>query len=268
MEENKLKEKKKSNIWLIVFLIILVLGLAGYICYDKFYKKEPVNNCKKEPVNNCKTVNEDTKELTDEETWEKELNDTLYDSSKYIELYNAKCSGNDIFCFTYQYLDSLIQSFDENVEDNKNIKLSDIGEDFIYEYVMHGLNTSWQYGDAGMYPVVISKKDVEDIIFQITKKDHVQVKELKIRDHYGISIEKYNDNDYYVFRNYATGGWDTTSIKSFDIKTINSNEYKVLFKLERSVDYINRDIGSVEFIIKYNEEKNLLYIDSMQYNVP
>lgn len=261
MEENKLKEKKKSNVGLIILLVLIVLGLAGYICYDKLYKKESINN--------CKTVKEVTKELTDDEKWEKELNDTLYDSSKYIELYNAKCSGNDIFCFTYQYLDSLIQSFHENVEDNKNIKLSDIGEDFIYEYVMHGLCDSWQYGDDGdMYPVIISKEDVEDIIFQITKKEHVQVKELKIRDHYGISIEKYNDNDYYVFRNYATGGGDTTSIKSFDIKAINSNEYKVLFKLERSVDYINRDIGTVEFIIKYNEEKELLYIDSMQYNIP
>ena len=35
------EENKKSNMGIIVFLVILVLGLAGYICYDKFLKKEP-----------------------------------------------------------------------------------------------------------------------------------------------------------------------------------------------------------------------------------
>ena len=33
-------QKKKGNVGLIVFLVILVLGLAGYICYDKFFSKE------------------------------------------------------------------------------------------------------------------------------------------------------------------------------------------------------------------------------------
>ena len=48
-------EQKKSNIGLIVFLIILVLGLAGYICYDKFLtKKEPV---KTEEKDNKKDIN-------------------------------------------------------------------------------------------------------------------------------------------------------------------------------------------------------------------
>ena len=37
-----MEENKKNNTGLIVFLVILVLGLAGYICYDKFYKKESV----------------------------------------------------------------------------------------------------------------------------------------------------------------------------------------------------------------------------------
>ena len=32
-------QKKKGNVGLIVFLVILVLGLAGYSCYDKFFAK-------------------------------------------------------------------------------------------------------------------------------------------------------------------------------------------------------------------------------------
>ena len=40
-------EKKKSNkglIITIVILIILLLGLAGYICYDKFLTSDEKNN--------------------------------------------------------------------------------------------------------------------------------------------------------------------------------------------------------------------------------
>ena len=31
-----MEEKKNNNIGLIIFLILIILGLAGYICYDKF----------------------------------------------------------------------------------------------------------------------------------------------------------------------------------------------------------------------------------------
>ena len=33
------EEKKKNNVGLIIFLILIILGLAGYICYDKFFSK-------------------------------------------------------------------------------------------------------------------------------------------------------------------------------------------------------------------------------------
>ena len=35
-----MEEKKKSNAGLIIFLIIIIIGLAGYICYDKFFNKK------------------------------------------------------------------------------------------------------------------------------------------------------------------------------------------------------------------------------------
>ena len=33
-------ENRKNNTWLIVLLILIILGLLGFICYDKFYNKE------------------------------------------------------------------------------------------------------------------------------------------------------------------------------------------------------------------------------------
>ena len=72
MEENNVsvqppvveQPKKKSNTGLIVFLVILVLGLAGYICYDKFIATNnvPSNDlkCKKDTCDCSNTVNNDT----------------------------------------------------------------------------------------------------------------------------------------------------------------------------------------------------------------
>ena len=47
-----MEEKKKSNVGLIICLVIIILGLVGYICYDKFFdKKEPAKTDEKEKAN-------------------------------------------------------------------------------------------------------------------------------------------------------------------------------------------------------------------------
>ena len=43
-------QKKKGNVGLIVFLVILVLGLVGYICYDKFIATNNNLKCKKDEI--------------------------------------------------------------------------------------------------------------------------------------------------------------------------------------------------------------------------
>ena len=58
MEENKLEEKKKSGglvISFIIIMIILLLGLAEYICYDKFYKKDNLK-CKSRENNKIEQI--------------------------------------------------------------------------------------------------------------------------------------------------------------------------------------------------------------------
>ena len=62
-----MEEKKKSNVGLIVFLVILVLGLAGYICYDKFLSTNNNLKCKENKCNCSNTANNDT-EITNNDT--------------------------------------------------------------------------------------------------------------------------------------------------------------------------------------------------------
>ena len=46
-------EKKKNNIWVIVLLVLIILGLAGYICYDKLIiKKSNKNNMPSSEIEN------------------------------------------------------------------------------------------------------------------------------------------------------------------------------------------------------------------------
>ena len=45
-----MEEKKKSNAGLIIFLIIIILGLAGYICYDKFFNKKEISKTEEKEV--------------------------------------------------------------------------------------------------------------------------------------------------------------------------------------------------------------------------
>ena len=42
------EQKKKGNKGLIIFLILIILGMGGYITYDKVLKKEEIKKCEKE----------------------------------------------------------------------------------------------------------------------------------------------------------------------------------------------------------------------------
>lgn len=66
MEE---KKNQKGLIWLITILIVLVLGLVGYIVYDKVLLKE------KNPVNNNATSMTATTNITNKREYDIELKD-------------------------------------------------------------------------------------------------------------------------------------------------------------------------------------------------
>ena len=98
MEENNNVEttpvveqpKKKSNAGVIVFLILIILGLAGYICYDKFFSKEP-----------AKPVEKEKKEQTNKPEDIIENDDNLPDADGNCKWYRHKSLTVDEFNETY-----------------------------------------------------------------------------------------------------------------------------------------------------------------------
>ena len=63
MEETK---KNNSKVGLIIFLILIILGLAGYICYDKFFSKKEPAKIEKE-CDNSNFLQDDFTAIIDEE---------------------------------------------------------------------------------------------------------------------------------------------------------------------------------------------------------
>jgi hypothetical protein len=135
MEENNNVEttpvvepsKKKGNVGLIVFLVILVLGLAGYICYDKFFAKEP-----------AKPVEKGNKKETTKPEEIIENDDNLPDEDGNCEWYKHKSLTLDEFNKTY-YKDKgcnryIISDLNMEVVDEKVLDYED-GE-YVHRFIV------------------------------------------------------------------------------------------------------------------------------------
>ena len=130
MEESKLKENKKSNVGLIVFLIILVLGLVGYICYDKFIAVNNNLRCAKETCNCSNKKSSSTESVSVrvyrffgyEEGSSPDMYTTLklYSDGNY-EFYINQCEGAGKYTGKYTETDSKISLSGDYENDLKKI---------------------------------------------------------------------------------------------------------------------------------------------------
>lgn len=72
-----MEEKKNKYIWIIVILLIIILGLMGFICYDKFFNVSTQdNNVVDQKDNNNVVDNEKEESIV--------IKEVLYDTSKYV----------------------------------------------------------------------------------------------------------------------------------------------------------------------------------------
>ncbi len=109
--KEELKEEKKKGVGskiVIVLLILVVLGLVGFIAYDKGYislgKKETKIEEKKDSTSNTKEKEEKKEELDIEST---EVQDLYYNSNNHLGV-----------------------GIDENVYNSSELKVSDMTEDY------------------------------------------------------------------------------------------------------------------------------------------
>ena len=86
-----MEEKKKNNVGLIICLVIIILGLVGYICYDKFFDKKEL----------AKPVEKDNKEETNKPEEIIENEDNLPDAEGNCKWYHHKTLTMDEFNNTY-----------------------------------------------------------------------------------------------------------------------------------------------------------------------
>ena len=102
-------EKKCSNSVLVIILLILVIGLSGFVAYDKLLNKSDnkITKCEKE----LNALKKEKNTTTKEDTTKNESSTTEVDDTKYTEkMYssgNSKItlfkSGNCVVASGYEY---------------------------------------------------------------------------------------------------------------------------------------------------------------------
>lgn len=153
--EEKNEVKKKDNYWIVTVIVLaaIILGMGGYIAYDKVATPKPVES---ESVES-ESAKESSKTVTDEVL--NNLIAGLVSSDKGVSLYgdvkiNAEESGKDFILFNvYEYMKK------NNIEPAPGINPSDgtkISKEKINKYINEKYNTTIKYD----LPAATNESDV------------------------------------------------------------------------------------------------------------
>ena len=143
-EENKVETKKKDNYWIVTVIVLamIILGMGGYVTYDKVVKPEQKE---KEPVES-QSEEESFATITDEEL--NNLMGGLITSDKELSLYGDKKvsseeSGNEFILYNvYNYMNENNIKPTPGSEPSHGTKVS---KEAINKYINEKYNTTIKY---------------------------------------------------------------------------------------------------------------------------
>ena len=194
-----MEEKKRSNTWLIVLLVLIILGLIGYICYDKFYVKENtpvVNNNESKTISITSKeafdfINKKVKEADDKYPW--------YITSAEV-ISKVTSASNPTYIVSYT-------DYHEDGYDESNLLV-------VFEYK----NNKWEFEIPG------SSGDVED--------DSIQTVSIKSEQY----VDLYNELAKVLLENMAKKAnvdWEPINVK---VTEKGNNNYYIIKYDEKSKD--------------------------------
>lgn len=215
---NELKEEKKKNKGLVVVIVLLILalvGMGGYIAYDKGYlsfgKKET-----KEEKSNKETTTKETKSKTEELDVESSEVQDLY--------YNANNHG--------------VLGIDETMYKATELKVSDMDDYYKMQLAYNLFKKDIKEKNEGTYTIeTVSEDSVKTAFEKIFGKDtYKQVESFKL---HSCATYKYNSaNKVYEA---ITGGCGGTTAFSVVATPIKATKYEDRIEITSGVVFIDAE---------------------------
>lgn len=237
---------------IIIVLSILVIGLGGYVVFDKFVSNSNVekNNTKS---NNVIDTSKDVQQNN---------NETVQTNN----IINAKRDSLDTdFKYYYQnYLPILVrQLYDyKTLLDLNNYKNEASIKSFLYAfYRMNAGKANLLQSDNNTYYINVSKNELDKITYIVFDKDDIDDYSYSIRDTLGISKL---DNENYKITTVGTGdsGYYSLDEADFEFNRESLNITANVYLTNPGTDH--EKIGRLKFTFNYNSEKQTYYLANIE----
>ena len=167
---------------LIVFLILIILGLGGFIVYDKVIQEEKIEEKFKEDIKTEETIDADLAYKNYIENLKKNRNNTTYNDSEVYPTYDGEGykftieNNGDLILNLWEY-DNIFAEFDlEKIEKYTDYKIaSNVLDAFIITTTQSGMNTLYFIKEDGnLYELMIDELILENKS-DIKKSEHKNI---------------------------------------------------------------------------------------------
>lgn len=225
----------KKNL-IIIFLTVLVLGLCGYLVYNKVIDRKEIGN------------NNETTIISDDKKQEISLNE------KFKDLYAFKIDNSSIYALLTNGHEELLVNYKNDVCNNKECGTIE------YEYI-NGVFYLYHIGSQDSTYSVNEKANVDVYSIDLTKEEIKATKEYEISKNgeYIDTIKQDNDAFYYV--SFAPSENENIGYNSKVFKYIkNTKEIQEVYDFK---GYIVADDDAYGVLAVYNN--NLYIVSDISY---